>query len=94
MTDTLPGTGRVLIAQVRYQLTMLIRTPAAFIFGLVMPAVLLVIEVGHGHVGAARLTAAGHSWVLLTGSRQSPDLGEVCAAIGEPEVLRRARALR
>ena len=32
--------------------------------------------------------------VLLTGSLQSPDLGQVCAAIGEPEVLRRARALR
>ena len=31
--------------------------------------------------------------VLLTGSRRSPDLGQVCAAIGEPEVLRRARAL-
>jgi glutamyl-tRNA synthetase len=31
--------------------------------------------------------------VLLTGSLQSPDLGEVCAVIGEPEVLRRARAL-
>ena len=31
--------------------------------------------------------------VLLTGSRQSPGLGQVCAAIGEPEVLRRARAL-
>jgi len=31
--------------------------------------------------------------VLLTGSRRSPDLGEVCAAIGEPEVLRRALAL-
>jgi glutamyl-tRNA synthetase len=32
--------------------------------------------------------------VLLTGSRRSPDLGQVCAAIGEDEVLRRARALR
>ncbi len=31
--------------------------------------------------------------VLLTGSLQSPDLGQVCAAIGEPEVLRRVRAL-
>jgi glutamyl-tRNA synthetase len=31
--------------------------------------------------------------VLLTGSLQSPDLGQVCAAIGEPEVLRRARAV-
>jgi ABC-2 type transport system permease protein len=58
MPDTLPGTGRVLITQVRYQLTLLIRTPAAFIFGLVMPAVLLVIEVGHSHVASARLTAA------------------------------------
>ena len=32
--------------------------------------------------------------VLLTGSRRSPDLGQVCAAIGEDEVLRRAGALR
>ena len=31
--------------------------------------------------------------VLLTGSLQSPDLGQVCAAIGEPEVLRRACAV-
>lgn len=31
--------------------------------------------------------------VLLTGSLQSPDLGQVCAAIGEDEVLRRVRAL-
>ena len=31
--------------------------------------------------------------VLITGSRRSPDLGQVCAALGEPEVLRRARAL-
>jgi glutamyl-tRNA synthetase len=31
--------------------------------------------------------------VLLTGSRQSPDLGQVAAAIGQAEVLRRARAL-
>src|SRR6201996_8728541 len=31
--------------------------------------------------------------VLLPGSGRSPDLGQVCAAIGEAEVLRRARAL-
>jgi glutamyl-tRNA synthetase len=31
--------------------------------------------------------------VLLTGSRQSPDLGQVAAAIGKDEVLRRVRAL-
>jgi len=31
--------------------------------------------------------------VLLTGSLQSPDLGQVAAAIGQEEVLRRARAL-
>jgi glutamyl-tRNA synthetase len=32
--------------------------------------------------------------VLLTGSLQSPDLGQVSAAIGQDEVLRRVRALR
>jgi ABC-2 type transport system permease protein len=57
MPDKPPGTGRMLIAQLRYQLTLLIRTPAAFVFGLLMPAVLLVLEVGRHHDAPATLAA-------------------------------------
>lgn len=53
----LPGTGPVLAAQVRYQLILLARTPRALITGLVMPALLLVLELGKvQYLGA---TAAG-----------------------------------
>jgi glutamyl-tRNA synthetase len=37
--------------------------------------------------------AAGVIRVLITGSRQSPDLAQTCAAIGRAEVLRRVTAL-
>jgi len=58
MPDKLPATGRLLTSQLRYQLTLLSRTPAAFVFGLLMPAVLLVLEVGRHHVAPAALAAA------------------------------------
>jgi ABC-2 type transport system permease protein len=61
----LPGTGRILIAQLRYQLTLLTRTPAAFVFGLIMPAVLLVLETGRRHVSTANLTATVGGLVLF-----------------------------
>jgi ABC-2 type transport system permease protein len=57
MPDKPPGTGRILVGQLRYQLTLLTRTPAAFVFGLLMPAVLLVLEVGHHHAAPASLAA-------------------------------------
>ena len=37
--------------------------------------------------------AAGVIRVLITGSRQSPDMAEVCEALGTEEVLRRVRAV-
>jgi glutamyl-tRNA synthetase len=37
--------------------------------------------------------ASGVIRVLITGSRQSPDLEQVCAALGTEEVLRRVRAV-
>jgi ABC-2 type transport system permease protein len=53
----LPGTGKVLAAQVRYQLILLARNPRALVTGLVMPAVLLAFELGRvQHLGA---TSAG-----------------------------------
>jgi ABC-2 type transport system permease protein len=58
MPDPLPGTGRILIVQLRYQLTLITRTPAVFIFGLLMPAVLLFLEVGRHHVAVPALNAA------------------------------------
>lgn len=57
MPDKPPGSGRMLIAQLRYQLTLLTRTPAAFVFGLLMPAVLLVLEVGRHRAAPATLAA-------------------------------------
>lgn len=49
---------RVLAAQIRYQLTLLTRTPRVFIFGVVMPGVLLALEVGKRHASSDTLTAA------------------------------------
>jgi ABC-2 type transport system permease protein len=57
MSDTPPGTGRLVLAQLRYQVTLITRTPAAFIFGMAVPAVLLAVEAGRRHVAAATLTA-------------------------------------
>lgn len=53
----LPGSGRVLAAQVRYQLILLVRNQRALVTALVMPALLLTLELGGvRHLGA---TAAG-----------------------------------
>jgi ABC-2 type transport system permease protein len=52
----LPGTGRVVLAQLRYQVTLITRTPAAFVFGMALPAVLLILQIGRHHVATATLT--------------------------------------
>jgi ABC-2 type transport system permease protein len=57
MPDVLPGPGRIVAAQLRYQVRLITRTPAAFIFGMALPAVLLALEIGHRHVTSATLTA-------------------------------------
>jgi ABC-2 type transport system permease protein len=61
MADVMPSIGRVLSGQVRYQLMLIARTPRAFMFGLLMPGLLLALEVGRRHVGDAALasTVAG-----------------------------------
>jgi ABC-2 type transport system permease protein len=60
MADSLPSMGRVLTAQVRYQATLITRTPRAFIFGLIAPAALLALQ-GHKHSGTALdATVAGY----------------------------------
>jgi ABC-2 type transport system permease protein len=58
MSDTvLPGTGKLLRAQVRYQVTLITRTPAAFIFGMALSAVLLIMQIGRHHVATTTLTS-------------------------------------
>lgn len=57
MPDTPQGTGRIVIGQLRYQLTLLTRTPLAFVFGLLMPAALLAMDIGRRHVAPATLAA-------------------------------------
>jgi ABC-2 type transport system permease protein len=47
----------ILTAQLRYQATLVIRTPRAFIFGLLMPALLLVLETSHKNPGSTVVTA-------------------------------------
>jgi ABC-2 type transport system permease protein len=49
-TRRLPGTGRLLAAQVRYQLLLLLRSPRGLVISLVVPLVLLVLSSSrHGH---------------------------------------------
>jgi len=58
----LPALAPVLATQVRYQLTMLIRTPRALIAGLIMPGLLLALEAGkkeHVTMAAAAPRIAG-----------------------------------
>ena len=44
----LPGLGSVLLAQVRYQLVLLMRTPRALVLALFLPAVMLALELTQG----------------------------------------------
>jgi ABC-2 type transport system permease protein len=52
----LPATRQLVFAQLRYQVTLITRTPAAFIFGMALPAVLLTMQVGRHHVATSTLT--------------------------------------
>ncbi|MGH3170269.1 MAG: hypothetical protein ACRDN0_30855 [Trebonia sp.] len=52
VTMPLPGTGRVLATQIRYQLTLLTRNRRALVTGLVLPSLLLALELGRvQHLG-------------------------------------------
>jgi ABC-2 type transport system permease protein len=90
----LPGAGRILAAQTGYQLTLIARTARAFVFGLVMPAALLALEVGRRHVGSTVLTATVAGLIVfgtLSVSYLSYAAGLVAAR--EDGVLRRWHAM-
>ena len=89
----LPGFGRILPAQFRYQMTLLVRTPRALILGIAMPALLLALEMGRRHPGTTALTAAVGGLVVfgaLSIAYLSYGAGLVVAR--EDGVLRRWRA--
>jgi ABC-2 type transport system permease protein len=90
----LPGTARILAAQTGYQLTLIARTARAFVFGLVMPAALLALEVGRRHIGNTALTATVAGLIVfgtLSISYLSYAAGLVAAR--EDGVLRRWHAM-
>jgi ABC-2 type transport system permease protein len=87
----LPGTGRLLLAQVRYQLRLLLRTPRALGAGVAIPALLLLLSPnpGHGGVPAAHLAGLAVLGVTVT-AWVTHGIGLVAAR--EAGVLKRWRA--
>jgi ABC-2 type transport system permease protein len=68
----LPGTGTVLLSQVRYQLTLLARTPRALILALLLPGVMLSLEVTqgkqHGQAASPALVHAEVGGLIVFGT--------------------------
>lgn len=96
--DRPPAIAPILAAQVRYQLTLLIRTPRALIASLILPGVLLALRLGrithgtgHAHTLALATTVAGLS---VFGTLGSAYMTHASGLIGAREegVLRRWRA--
>lgn len=85
--------SKMLAAQVRYQLTLLTRTPRALIFGIVMPGVLLALEIGKRHPSTATLTSAV-AGLTIFGTLSIAYLSYAAALVvaREEGVLRRWRA--
>jgi ABC-2 type transport system permease protein len=86
----LPNSGRLLVAQVGYQLRLLLRTPRALGAGVAVPALLLVLSnPGHGGVPAAHLAGLAVLGVTVT-AWVTHGIGLVAAR--EAGVLKRWRA--
>jgi ABC-2 type transport system permease protein len=63
----LPGPGRVLAVQIRYQLQLLLRTPRAVVAGIVLPALLLLVShPKHGAIAPAELAGLTVLGVTIT----------------------------
>ena len=86
----LPNTGRLLLAQVHYQLRLLLRTPRALGAGVAIPALLLLLSnPGHGGVSAGHLAGLAVLGVTTT-AWITHGIGLVAAR--EAGVLKRWRA--
>jgi ABC-2 type transport system permease protein len=86
----LPSTGSILLAQVRYQFMLLVRTPRALVGGVILPALLLIVShVGKGPVAPAGLAGLAVLGVTLTAWSTN---GITLVAARESGVLKRWRA--
>ncbi|HEY7881036.1 MAG TPA: hypothetical protein VID31_09320 [Streptosporangiaceae bacterium] len=47
-----PGIGPVIGGQVRYQLTLMLRTPRTLMAGLILPGALLALQLGRSSISA------------------------------------------
>ena len=94
----LPGLVPVLGGQLRYQLTLLLRTPRTLMAGLIMPGALLALQLGRvQHIGqgaAADLLAARVAGLVVLGAMSVAYLTHASSLIvaREDGVLRRWRA--
>ena len=68
----LPGLGPVIGGQVRYQLTLMLRTPRTLLAGLILPGALLALQLGRvqhlGQGAAAGVLAARVAGLVVLGA--------------------------
>ena len=90
--------GTMIAGQVRYQLTLLLRTPRTLIAGVILPGALLALQLGRvQHVGqgaAADLLAARVAGLVVLGAMSVAYLTHAASLVvaREDGVLRRWRA--
>jgi len=89
----LPGTGQLLAAQIRYQMLLLMRSPRAMVFSLVIPVLLLVLSSSRRHLDPqleSALVAGLAAFGLIVTAYISHAIGLVTSR--QDGVLRRWRA--
>ena len=94
----LPGLGPVIGGQVRYQLTLMMRTPRTLMAGLILPGALLALQLGRvqhaGQRAAADVLAARVAGLVVLGAMSVAYLSHASSLVvaREDGVLRRWRA--
>ena len=94
----LPGLGPVIGSQVRYQLTLMLRTPRTLMAGLILPGALLALQLGRveqaGQGAAADVLAARVAGLVVLGAMSVAYLSHASSLVvaREDGVLRRWRA--
>ena len=94
----LPGLGPVIGGQVRYQLTLMLRTPRTLLAGLILPGALLALQLGRvqhlGQGAAAGVLAARVAGLVVLGAMSVAYMSHASSLVvaREDGVLRRWRA--